>query len=257
MIGFETPAAYVPKRVVLGQTLVYLASAQLFANDCIMRLTAFTFFVAAGLTCAASVHGDETWHFGTGMLKMRTPPANGRLENGFPLPADSSTAASDLNPFYVDLKSDNEGIPVHKICRKSSTKSWLNDLSLAKETHRPPLLSKLIYAAAFQTPKGRIIVSATSTINSDCQSYERVGLSSEIDTCPMKIALINGDGYKIIYSTDKYPFAVTTDANGAPIAGANENTLLTYNVDSKQLTTSLSSGDLFASRDTSRIGPLE
>jgi hypothetical protein len=100
-----------------------------------------------------------------------------------------------------------------------------------------------VFFTTFQSPAGRIILSATATPTDDCQSFSNIGLSSNLMTCPMRVALISNDKLRTVYSDDKFPFSIGLSQGGAFDNSANDNqTSISFDPVSKMLQSKLFSG---------------
>ncbi len=98
-----------------------------------------------------------------------------------------------------------------------------------------------VFAANFDVPQGKIIVSATDAPGYDCQSYTNIGLSPSLMTCPMRVALVEPNEIKIIYSSKSFPFSIGVNEEGQFDNENPENrTLMTLDPVNKILRTHLS-----------------
>ena len=117
---------------------------------------------------------------------------------------------------------------------------------LSEVTKRPPLFSAGVYVAEFETRGGRIILSATSTPDQDCRSYSNVGLSKNLISCPMRVALVSGDAVKVIYSEDQFALADNGDTGSSKLSTNDKGsigTLITFDPLAHTISSRLSLGE--------------
>lgn len=125
------------------------------------------------------------------------------------------------------------------------------ELALRKElsakTKRPVIATVNVFQAIFEVPEGQVIVSSTGTPEVGCRTYQSIGLSSKLITCPVRVALVRNKGPagavnepKVVYSKPDYTFVLNPNSRGEfDNGGEKVRTLLTLNSTTKSLFTHL------------------
>jgi hypothetical protein len=114
---------------------------------------------------------------------------------------------------------------------------------LAERTKRPPILTTEVFTATFDAPEGQIVMAATATPKVDCESYSKVSLSPSLMTCPLRVALVQGKDFRVVYETKSFPFSIGVTESGEINSEDKQNyTTVTFDPVNKTLTTMLIEG---------------
>ena len=113
----------------------------------------------------------------------------------------------------TDLSDDSNAL--RAIWRSEFAKTWSIRQDLAKRSGRMPLDQTNVFMTRFDLPSGRMIVSATSTPSDDCHSFSNVGLSDNLLSCPVKVAIIQENKFDIVYHDNKFVFSIGLGTGGA------------------------------------------
>jgi hypothetical protein len=113
----------------------------------------------------------------------------------------------------TDLGDDSNAL--RAIWRDEFAKTWSVRQDLAKRSGRTPLAQTNVFMTKFEIPSGRMIVSATSTPSDDCSSFSNVGLPDNLLSCPMKVAIIQGNEMDVVYNDNKFVFSIGLGQGGA------------------------------------------
>lgn len=141
-----------------------------------------------------------------------------------PLAPDRSTAPAAAAPpvrlsavlkaVTVDLGGDSGSNVYRAIWHDVFDQELAIRQKFSEKTNRPVISTTNVFAANFDVPQGKIVVSATDVPGNGCQSYTNIGLSPSLMTCPMRIALVQSKEIKIIYSSKSFPFSIGVNKEG-------------------------------------------
>jgi hypothetical protein len=111
------------------------------------------------------------------------------------------------------------------------------------KTKRPPRVTAEVFTATFTAPEGEVVMAATATPKADCESYTNVGLSPSLIACPLRVALVQGSTFKIIYESDSFPFSIgVTDSGELNNEDKQNYTTIIFDPAKKTLRTELVEG---------------
>ncbi len=115
----------------------------------------------------------------------------------------------------VSVKLDEDNI-YSRVWRDAFDKILARRKVLSEKLGRPPILTTDVFAVTFKSTNGQgdIVMSATATLDKDCESYANVGLSPSLMTCPLRIVLVQSDRLKLLYQEDSFAFAIGVDDKG-------------------------------------------
>jgi hypothetical protein len=113
----------------------------------------------------------------------------------------------------TDLSDDSNAL--RAIWRSEFAKTWSVRQELAKRLGRVPLDETNVFVTKFDLPSGKMIVSATSTPSEDCQSFSNLGLSDNLLSCPMKVAIVQSNKLDVVYDGGNFVFSIGLGPGGA------------------------------------------
>lgn len=119
-----------------------------------------------------------------------------------------------LKAVTVDLRGDSSSNIYRAIWHDVFDQELAIRQKFSEKTNRPIISTTNVFAANFDVPKGKIIVSATDEPGNGCQSYTNIGLSPSLMSCPMRVAFVQPNEIKIIYSSKSFPFSIGVTDEG-------------------------------------------
>ena len=134
----------------------------------------------------------------------------------------------------TDLSDDFNAL--RAIWHNEFVKKWDIRQNLSKRFGRNPLVQTDVFMTKFDLASGRMIVSATSTPGDDCYSFSNVGLSDNLLSCPLKVAIAQGNKFNVVDDRPNLVFSIGLGSGGTfDNSDTKSQTSITFNPSEKTL----------------------